>query len=593
MRIVLLYPPPWKVPEQGEDFSADSGGPPGEYTPGDLDGDFFQAPYGLLSLGAEAMRAGHDVKVFNLSGLTWRRVLEVIERLDAPLFGMSCWTANRRGVALVATEIKRLHPTAHVVIGGPHATPLYREMLEHYPQIDTVALGESEETLLDLAERLERGESTVGVPGTAYRFDGSVVKGPARPAIKDLDRLESPHAHFATHLMMTSRGCPWRCTFCGADTTWGRGYRGQSIEYVLDSLEKQLERLPVRIVQIKDDTFTTNKKRVLDLCRGMRARGLRFLWSCDTRVDVINEDLLKEMRLAGCERLSLGVESGSQRILDGIDKKITPEEIIDATRMAKKFGINVRYFMMLGNRGETRETFEETLDFLHRAAPHSYIFSCLSIYPGTQDFMDAEAAGWFERETYFSGDFQEFKVPFDASEEDTELFSTWFEANKGVRTIYRPSVADCQAVLEELGEHHAAVVDLGAAYYREGNATQAAECFYRALALDYPLPGLVHNYLACIAADKRDLSAVQTHFQQALSDPQHLVVKDNLLTFRRWLADGGPVKGLPLTLRADHDFRLFERTEQPALPGQIPEDFAVWAAPVQRRSNPVQKLRVV
>jgi len=422
-----------------------------------------------------------------------------------------------------------------------------------------------------------------------YRSDGEIVKAPSRPAIAQLDALESPHEHYTTHLMMTSRGCPWRCSFCGADTTWGRGYRGQSTAYVLDSLEKQLERLPVRMVQVKDDTFTTNKKRVIELCRGIRDRGLQFLWSCDTRVDVISEELLREMRLAGCERLSLGVESGSQRILDAIDKKITPEEIVTATAMAKKYGIKVRFFMMLGNRGETRETFEETLRFLERAQPHSYIFSCLSIYPGTQDFTDAEAAGWFDRGVYFDGDFQEYKVPYDSTEEDTQLFSEWFQSNKGVRTMYRPSVADCESVCRELGDHHAAVMDLGGAHFRAGDLAAAEAHVHRALELGYPLPGLAYNYLACIAAARRDLAGVQAHFKAALADPQHHVLKQNLQTFRAWLAEGGPTRGLPLQLAAHHDFQLFERTQQPALPGPLPDDFATWAPALHPRPAPASR----
>ena len=193
---------------------------------------------------------------------------------------------------------------------------------------------------------------------------------------------------------MTSRGCPWACTFCGAEASWGRGFRGQSVPYVLDALEKAVARAPVKMIQIKDDTFTTNRKRVLELCRGIREREPpASLWSCDTRVDVLGDELLREMRLAGCERLSLGVESGSQKILDAIDKKITVDEIIESTELAKKYGIKVRYYMMLGNRGETRETFDETLRFLERAKPHQYIFACLSVYPGTRDYDAAVEAG--------------------------------------------------------------------------------------------------------------------------------------------------------------------------------------------------------
>ncbi len=141
--------------------------------------------------------------------------------------------------------------------------------------------------------------------------------------------------------------------------------------YVLDALEHATARARVKMLQIKDDTFTTNKKRVLELCRGIRDRKLKFLWSCDTRVDVLNEELLYEMRQAGCQRLSLGVETGSPTILKNIDKKITIDEIVAAAEMAKKYGVHVRFYMMLGNRGETVQTFRETLDFLARAKPHT------------------------------------------------------------------------------------------------------------------------------------------------------------------------------------------------------------------------------
>src|SRR5579863_10355490 len=157
MRIALLYPPPWKIPMPGESADASGDGPPSEYAEGDLDGDFFQTPYGLFVLGAQALREGHQVKVMNLSAFAWSRVEEVVRALDADVFGLSCWTANRRGVALVASAIKAEHPRAHVVVGGPHATPLAREMLAHHPQIDTVAVGESELTFLELLRRIEAG----------------------------------------------------------------------------------------------------------------------------------------------------------------------------------------------------------------------------------------------------------------------------------------------------------------------------------------------------------------------------------------------------------------------------------------------------
>jgi anaerobic magnesium-protoporphyrin IX monomethyl ester cyclase len=577
MRIALLYPPPWKIAASGEAPYPEREGPPSGYREGDLDADFYQTPYGLFSLGAQARRAGHQVKIMNLSAFAWSRVEEVVNALEADLYGMSCWTANRRGVAHMARSIRARYPGAHIVIGGPHATPLATEMLAHHPEIDTVVLGEGDATFLELVDRLGSGQSVRGLPGAVYRAGGSLEKGPERASIHDLDTLASPHDYFDTHIVMTSRGCPWACTFCGAETTWGRGFRGQSVAYVLDALEKVTARLPVKMIQIKDDTFTTNKKRVIELCQGIRKRKLQFFWSCDTRVDLLTEPLLREMRLAGCERLSLGVESGSQTILDAIDKKITPAEIIESTRIAKKFGIKVRYYMMLGNRGETRETFQETLDFLKAAEPHEYIFSCLSIYPGTRDFYDAEKAGWLDREAYFAGDFQELKTPYDASDEDMQLMNEWFHTNSGLRTMYREGVEECRAILERLDDHHAAHVDLAGAYFAEGKLDDAERHLGRALELGYPLPGLVLNYLACIAKARGDVEGMMHHFSEAARiDPQHYALIQNVNAARAWFRAGGPGKGLALELSAKHDFRLLERTAQPTLPGPLSEKFADW-----------------
>lgn len=574
MRIVLCYPPPWKIPDPGERADPRDGPPP-EFRPEDLDADFFQTPYGLFTLAAEALAAGHQVKVVNLSSFAWSEVERFVSGLAVDVFGMSCWTANRRGVALVAESVRRHHPSAHIIVGGPHATPLAREMLAHHAAIDSVAVGEGEATFMELLERLESKRNLSGLAGAVVRVDGCVEQGPPRAAITPLDALHCPHEHFGTPIVMTSRGCPWNCTFCGASTTWGRGFRGHSVPYVLDMLEKALARLAVRMLQIKDDTFTANRKRVFEICRGIRERGLRFLWSCDTRVDVLGEDLLREMRLAGCERLSLGVESGSPTILQGINKKITVDQILESTKMAKRCGIQVRYYMMLGNRGETEETFRESLAFLERAQPHQAIFSCLSIYPGTDDFDDAVHAGRVRAEDYFRGSFQELKMPFDANPRTTRIMDEWFRANSGLQRLYEPSVADCLAVLDALGDHHAAHLDLAGALLRDGFLEQAERHALRALQLGHPAPGVVHNVLGCICQRRGDLEGMKDHLVEAgRTDPQHPVLVRNAQAARQWFASGNGTRGEPLELDPRHDFQLLERTVQPTLPGPIEPVFA-------------------
>ena len=582
MRVALLYPPPWKTPGEGSATSYADEGPPEEYRPGDLDADFFQVPYGLLQIGAESLRAGYPTKVLNLSSYAWPRVEEIVDALEADVYGLSCWTANRRGVGYVAKAIKVRHPGACVVVGGPHATPLAKEMLAHHASIDAITTGESDRTFLEILSAKAEGRALAGIAGAVTRDGDRIVMGPKRESVKDLDELAPVHAYFDTHIMMTSRGCPWACTFCGAETSWGRGFRSHSNAFVLEELERAVSRLPVKMVQIKDDTFTTNKKRVLELCRSIRERELSFFWSCDTRVDLLSEELLTEMRLAGCQRLSLGVESGSQRILDRIDKKITVAEILESTELAKRVGIKVRYYMMLGNRGDTAETFHETLAFLERARPHEYIFSCLSVYPGTRDFYEAEKAGWLDRRVYFEGSFQELKTPFDASDADAAVMNAWFAENAGLRTMHEPDAAEYRAVLERLGSFHAAHMDLGGALLREGDLDGAEHHVRRALELGYPCPGLCLNALAAIAAERGDYEAMKEHLVTAgRTDPQHYVLVRNANAVRAWLRDGGLEQRKPLRLEARHDFQLLERTLQPTLPGPLPPDFAAWSTPMR------------
>jgi anaerobic magnesium-protoporphyrin IX monomethyl ester cyclase len=579
VRVLLIYPPPWKLAAAGAAPFGPGQGPPAEYREGDLDADFYQTPYGLFALGAMAIRAGHSVKVINVSAYPWVDVERVLSALKPDVLGMSCWTANRRGVAFAAEFMRRTHPATTIVVGGPHATPLAEELLQHTPSIDVVCVGESDVTFRELLDRKAAGASFMGLAGAVVREGTRTVRGPKRKNIEDLDTLACPQHYFPTHIVMTSRGCPWACTFCGAEASWGRGFRSNSIEYVVDAMASALRQLPVKMLQIKDDTFTTHKKRVIELCRAIRARGLQFFWSCDTRVDLLSEELLLEMRLAGCQRLSLGVESGSQTILDAIDKKITPAEILESTQLAKKVGIKVRYYMMLGNRGETKSTFDETLAFLELAKPHEYVFACLSIYPGTRDFADAEKR-FLDRQIYFKEDFQEFKTPFDADEATTAYLDAWFREHHGLRTMHRDGVAEYRDILARVGEYHAAHMDLGAALAEEGALDEAELHIRRAQALGYPLPGLALNHLACIAYRRGNLDAMMDLFSEAAKvDPQHWVLIQNVKRARAWFSEGGYARKETLQLDIRHDFQLLERTVQPTLPGPLPDDFAEWVPP--------------
>ena len=599
MRIALLYPPPWKVPSPGEKPDPHGDGPPRDAQGIDLEGDFRTIPYGLLSLAAEAEAAGHQVKVLNLSSFPWAEVEPLLRRLQADVCGLTCFTSNRRGVALAAEAIRTHHPAAHIVVGGPHVTALPAETLAHWPAVDTLVIGEGEVTFLELLGRLQAGAGVEPLAGAAWRSEGGEVRlGPPRERIGDLDSLAPLHERFAHYVLLTSRGCPGECSFCASNTIWGRKVRFHSVEYVLDAMESMLRRLPMPMIAVKDDTFTANRRRAMRICEGIRDRGLNFLWSCDTRADVLDEELLRALRLAGCQRISLGVESASEKVLRNIRKRITPAQVRQATALARKVGLHVRWYMMAGNRGETVRTFQQGLDLIGEARPNDFIYSILSVYPGTTEFEVLRRAkdyvgarpgphgpellrrsGGVTAETFFDEDFMQlWALPDMAARNATEMVQ-WLRANSGLRHFWRPDVEHCRAVLRRLGDCHAAHLDLGAAHAFANQPDDAERHVRRALELGYPVPALARNYLACIAGQRGDVNGMKAHLQAALEqDPPHPLLAANLQTLTDWLADGGPKSRRPLNLTMRHDFEIVPADCQPVRPGPLPADICDWPA---------------
>jgi radical SAM superfamily enzyme YgiQ (UPF0313 family) len=563
MQIVLLHAPPWKIPSPGEPRDPTDGPPSNHPSPAISDADFRTIPYGLLSLAAQALRAGHQVAVFNLASFPWRDVTLLVEHVKARLFGICCLTSNRRGVDALARLVREAHPAAHIVVGGPHATALPRETLAHYTAIDTVVIGEGERTFMELVDRLEAGgSSTGGIAGTAWRSGDSIEVAPARPRIDDLDSLASPLDYFASHIIVTSRGCPGQCTFCDSKTLWGRRVHFHSVGYVLDMLQQAVLRHGLKFACIKDDTFTAHRKRALEICQGILERKLNFVWSCDTRVDNLDEELLRAMRMAGCRMLSLGVESASPEVLKNIKKNIDPDTVMRVTRIAKTFGFQVRYYMMWGNRGETRETFQESVDFIRAARPSQVIFTLLSVYPGTEEFKMLEDDGTFTPEVFFTSDVPTLKCflgrggDLDAIRQELRQFETRLD-------YWQYGPKECADVLGRLPNLHEAHLDLAGAYCRAGDHEAAEPHVRRALQMDYPLPGLAYNYLACIAAARGDLEGVQRNLARAERCYPHGVVLRNKQILEDHLAQGGPARGSPLQLVATSDFETVWLEQQP------------------------------
>ena len=212
---------------------------------------------------------------------------------------------------------------------------------------------------------------------------------------------------------------------------------------------------------------------------------------------------------------------------------------------------------------------------MRTSAPHEAIFACLSIYPGTEDYRLLLRDGRIDSDIYFKDDFQELKVPLDATDEDTQLMSDWFERNRGIRVMHIPTVEECKGVLDGFGDLHAAHVDLAGAYYRGKLFSEARQHLHRALELGYPAPGLVYSYLASIDAFLGDVDSMLSWTRRAQEDPMHAVVARNMRLLSQWQAAGSP-REHPPHLIAWHDFELMEVPKQPVLPGPLPDGFERW-----------------
>ena len=504
-RILLIYPP---AAESDQPRNVETG----------LGADRQFMPYGLLTTAAELRAAGFDAQVVNLSTCSWPQALAAVKSRPADLVGISCFTFHRHAAAALGTEIKAMFPQSHLTVGGPHVSAMPHQWLDHYPAFDTVVIGEGEATAVELAETLRDGRSPLGIAGTAYRDNGSVRSGPAREFIADLDRLGKPWEHFNYAFVITSRGCPGKCTFCSSPTLWGRKIRFRSAEDVLDELEELVSRRGHRFLNVKDDTFTARKSRVAEICRGIERRNLVFRWACDTRVDCVDREVLAVMRRAGCVRLNLGIESASAEVLRNLGKPIDPDRAMRVTADARDLGMNVRYYLIMGTRGETPKAVHQTLAFIEKARPTHFLLHAMSVYPGTEEFQLAERAELVSVDDYF--DRSELASGFlplgEDSPEMEHVLATVFRKLGDGEQVHAPyTVDEREEILRRHPDMLRSYTDLVAAYARTWRLDEAEQVLEKAeAAIGAEIPELLH-YTACVKYARRDFVAAEQFFDRA------------------------------------------------------------------------------
>ena len=321
-------------------------------------------------------------------------VVDCLKRRKPILVGITAFTDDIVCAGKLASFIKRSFPEQKIAVGGPHATCLPEQTLKEFSAFDFVIVGEGEKTVVDLTHALQSNNQgdLLNVKGIALRDNGKVVLLPAQPVIEDLDTLPNPAwdlfelEHYSRFLMVNaSRGCPYHCYFCNPNYLGKPRLRKGN--KVADEIEYLLRRFDIQKIQFADATMGISKQFIIDICDSLIARDLSKViqWICETRADKLDRVLLEKMKKAGCKLISLGAESGSERILsEVIHKAEGRDDIARAVSTAKEIGLKVRCFFTLGHPGETEAEIMKTLRFATELNPDLVSFGLVVPYPGTE-----------------------------------------------------------------------------------------------------------------------------------------------------------------------------------------------------------------
>lgn len=357
-------------------------------------GDFFarMTPLGLGYINATLRAAGYDCAIGNLSGKSWREVRAWLAAEKPDLVGITVYTFNRFVSFKLAALAKEVAPGCVVVVGGPHVTPLATSVMLAHPEIDVVALGEGERTALELADAVRGGRPFSSVAGVVWRDGPTPTATLPRVPVEDLDTLPQPSRHYAAfgvdraaqlQYVLTSRGCPAVCTFCDSPMFWGRAVRYRSADDVVRELRFLRDEVGLVYVSFRDDTFTADPKRSIEICEALRDAKLHLLWDCQSRVNCIDEPRLDALRHAGCGHIQYGVESGSAKVLRLLAKGISLERVKEAIAASRTVGVIPSIYLITGVPGETDADVSETVRVIEEIRANDGIVSRLSVYPGT------------------------------------------------------------------------------------------------------------------------------------------------------------------------------------------------------------------
>ncbi|OGC04119.1 hypothetical protein A2276_05845 [candidate division WOR-1 bacterium RIFOXYA12_FULL_43_27] len=362
-------------------------------------------PLGLGYIASYLQKyGGHDVSLFEMDAqqLSCDGMVRNIQTAKPDIIGLTCSTPNFVRAVELARRIKAVS-NAKIVLGGVHASALPQYIIEKYSDcFDCLVKGEGEITMLELVDACQNNKPIKGIPGVIFKPGETAVCNEERPFIEDLDILPFParelidpslfwpNMHNARYKesfsVLTSRGCPFNCSFCASRIISGRKYRTHSAEYVLSEIEMLKKDYGAKQLLITDDTFTMNRVRLEKICRGMIDKRLGLKWFCFSQVNTVDKETLVLMKKAGCYNIGFGVESANKETLASMGKPINPEEAAKTIKLANKLGFKTQAFYVLGALNETEAQAESTIEFSKKVSSTLAFYNMLVPYPGTKDF---------------------------------------------------------------------------------------------------------------------------------------------------------------------------------------------------------------
>jgi len=437
----------------------------------------------LAYLAAVMKNEGYSVGLVDCIAeeITWKTFQEILQK-EQPRYIVFNVITSIVSNDIYTSYLGKYDESKTIAI-GPHITHLPRETMKRFPSLDYGILGEAEVTIKELINAVELKDHLSKVKGIVFRDGGGIVVTDKRPFIQDLDSLPIPlhellpiDKHNLPFIgkkytfVLSSRGCPFLCTFCRQVIMWERKVRSRSAKSIFEELE-YLNSLGISNIMFHSDTFTIKKEVVVELCKMMVESNLRFRWICNSRVDTVDEEILAWMKKAGCWMIAYGIETGSAEILKNVKKGLqaTIEQAEKAVRITKKAGINVWGYFIMGLPGETEKTIKESIRFAKKLPLDIVNFSVGAPYPGTEFYRQAKDNCWLESEQWedFDQNYSAIvRYPHLSSKEIIKAvrrgYISWFLRPRGLVAFMKglTSLSNMKLLLQ-IGWHHLKISDDG------------------------------------------------------------------------------------------------------------------------------------